>query len=391
MKKRYNEPMIIETTQKLKEVCHSFQRQSYMTIDTEFIREKTFYPVLCLVQIANEREAYCIDPLAKDMDLTPLFDLLQDKNVVKVFHAARQDIEIFYHLTGHVPSPLFDTQIGAMVLGYGENVSYQQLVHAYTGITLDKSQRFTDWSRRPLTSLQEEYGLCDVTHLCVIYEKMQEELKKTNRLSWLETELSVLNDPQTYDPDESHLLTKIRTHLTKPLPVHVYEQLYIWRENKAKEKNRPRRHILKDDILTELAALHPTTLEKLSEMRGLPQNYERSSQATELIAVIQKAVADDPALYTKKIKKRELKPSQKNLMELLKLLLNIVADQERVASRLIADTDDLILLIQDEKNARCLKDWRRDLFGEKALKLKSGHLSFGYDPVKRAVCLIETQ
>ncbi|MGN1063623.1 MAG: ribonuclease D [Alphaproteobacteria bacterium] len=377
--------MMITTTEKLKEVCERFSRVPFVTLDTEFIREKTYYPILCLIQIAVRDEAYCIDPLAEGIDLTPLFDLLQNKQVLKVFHAARQDVEIFYHLTGQVPTPLFDTQIGAMVCGFGDSVSYQQLVQVLTGITLDKSMRYTDWSKRPLSEEQIAYALHDVTHLISVYEKIGESLDVSDRRSWLAEEMAILNNPATYEIDNETAWTRVKCHLTKPQQIHVFAKICAWREKTAKEKNRPRRHIMKDETVQELAVAHPVTRAQMDTMRSLPAGFSKSAAGSELIEVIQSAMADTPAVYQNVDKRKPLSPSQRTLAELMRLLLEVVCADLGVAPKIIAGSEDLADIITDTAGAKALNGWRYEVFGRYVEQLRAGQIFFSYDPQKRRV------
>ncbi len=381
--------MMIENTKKLADVCKRFQKCEFVTLDTEFIREKTYYPVLCLIQIASKDEAYCIDPLAADLDLTPLFDLLQNKNVLKVFHAARQDVEIFYHLTGKVPDPIFDTQIGAMVCGFNESVSYQQLVQDLTGVSLDKSMRFTDWSKRPLSERQIQYALCDVTHLVHVFEALRQQLKQSGRMEWLKEETAVLTNPRTYDVDESTVWQKYKTPFSKPQQLHVFAKVVEWREKKAKFKNKPRRHILKDEVLLELAVAHPENKQELERLRGLPNGFEKGPYAAEILDVINQAMADKSGVYVPGSKRPPLTNGQRNLSELLKFLLSVVADELGVACKVIATSDDIADFILGVKDAKVLSGWRYDVFGKKAEALKQGKIAFYFDPKGKKVTLAE--
>lgn len=381
--------MIIENTKKLTDICKRFEKCEFVTLDTEFIREKTYYPVLCLIQIASKDEAYCIDPMAADLDLAPLFDLLQNKKVLKVFHAARQDVEIFYHLTGKVPEPIFDTQIGAMVCGFNESVSYQQLVQELTGVSLDKSMRYTDWSKRPLSEKQIQYALCDVTHLVHVFEALKGQLKQSGRMAWLAEETAVLTNPRTYNVDESMVWQKYKTPFNKPQQLHVFAKVAEWREKTAKVKNKPRRHILKDEVLLELAAAHPESKQELERLRGLPNGFEKSSYATEILEVINLAMTDKAGVYVPSSKRPVLTNGQRNLSELLKFLLAVVADELGVASKVIASSDDIADFILGVKDAKILNGWRYDVFGKKAQALKQGKISFYYDPKRKKVTLAE--
>lgn len=384
----YNIPiMIITNTQHLESVCQRFATFPYMTIDTEFIREKTFYPEVCLIQIASPEEAFCIDPLSEDINLKPLFDLLQNTNVVKVFHAASQDLEILYHLTGKIPSPIFDTQIGAMACGYGENVGYQQLVKSIVKIDLDKSMRCTNWSKRPLTEKQIEYALCDVTHLRRIYTQLKEDLAKLNREAWIEEELQELNDVSTYAHSPEKLLKKTNHLNFKGVKLSVFQQLIIYRDKIARSKNKPRRHLIKDDLLQELAAVTPTTPEQLKTLRNTTNGFEKSSIANDCLKIIENTLQNNtPPLYIP-ANNKALTSSQKNLVEILKLALQLTALNESVAPSLIASMGDLEYFAQ---NRPCSfdKGWRFDIFGQKAAQIKNGETCLIYHPRSKKVKLL---
>ncbi len=379
--------MIIENTIDLKAVCRRFATYPYVTIDTEFIREKTFYPDLCLIQIASRDEAFCIDPIAPEMDLTPLFDLLQNRDVVKVFHAARQDIEILLHLSGKIPTPVFDTQIAAMVCGYGENVGYQQLVQSIVGVSLDKSMRCTNWAKRPLTDAQIEYALYDVTYLRDVYEYMSDLLNKSGRMSWIQSEMDILTDKETYEPSPENLIERIHCPINKAMPLHIYRQLYIWRENMARTKNRPRRFLIKDELLQELALLKPSTPEQMKNLRGVSANFEKSAMATEILDVIRNAVHDDIKHIKVPKSAKVLLTGEKNLAEVLKFLLNIIAVREKTAPSLIASTDDITNYIR-KKSVPFQQGWRYEIFGCLAERLCRGELSIRYHPQLKEIELV---
>ncbi len=376
--------MMIDNTPDLTSVCQRFATAPYVTIDTEFIREKTYYPDLCLIQIASPTEAFCIDPLATDIDLTALFDLLQHPDVVKVFHAGRQDIEIFYHLSGKIPSPLFDTQIGAMVCGFGDNVSYQQLVQTIVGVSLDKSMRCTNWAKRPLTPEQIQYALYDVTHLRQVYEYMCDTLTENNRMPWIHDELKVLLNKETYHPSDEALIEKLHLPVNKPQAIHVFRQLYLWRENLARRKNRPRRFLIKDELLQELSLLCPTTPEQLTELRGVGANFDKTALAGEILSVIRKALQDD-LKHIKTVRPvKPLTPHERNLAEILKLLLSIVSVQEKIAVSLIACSEDIAQFIHN-KDVPFLSGWRYQVFGQKAEMVRDGLLSIRYVPQNKQI------
>lgn len=372
--------MMITLTEELKKVCERAARFSFITLDTEFIREKTYYPELCLIQMATPEEEVCIDPLAAGLDLKPLFDLLQNQKVVKVFHAARQDVEIFYHLTGCIPTPLFDTQVAAMVCGYGENVGYQQLVQDLADVSLDKSMRVTDWSRRPLNQEQVKYALRDVTYLRDVYQNLSEQLEKNGRKAWLAEEIAVQNNPETYNVNEDECWRRIKIPFKKPVQVHVFSKVCAWREKTAKNKNRPRKYILKDEVLIELAAVMPDKKQELSRCRGLTDGFVKTF-GDELCAVIQQAKKDSPDLYPKNwMMPKPLTPAQHTLAELLHLLLLVVSSEVKVAPKIIATTDEIHQLARGNDSVPCMQGWRREIFGDKVGLFKKGVLSFGYNP-----------
>lgn len=373
---------MIQTTEMLKEVCQRFATHPFMTVDTEFIREKTYYPELCLIQIASPEEAWCVDPLSPGLDLEPLFQLFLNPHVVKVFHAARQDIEIFYHLMHRVPTPLFDTQVGAMVCGYTDAVGYQQLVQDYLGIQLDKSQRYTDWSRRPLEPAQITYALHDVTYLRDVYLKMTEALAANNRRDWLTEEMAVLNNPATYDVDEETIWCKIKSPFKKEKQLYVLSRLAAWREKTAKAKNRPRRYILSDEALLELTAASVKTPADFEKLRSFSKGFSKSALADEVFHVLTEARSVPATAYPAGLteKKKTLSPSQRSLAELYRLLLDLSAAEFSVAPRIIASTEELGDLARGAKELACLKGWRYQVFGQRALAFREGKLMLSYNP-----------
>ncbi len=382
--------MIITTTKELNDVCQRFSKSDFITVDTEFIRERTFYPELCLIQIATPAEAYCIDPLG-DIQLEPLFQLFQNKNVVKVFHAARQDIEIIFHLSGKIPTPIFDTQIGAMACGFGENVSYQQLVKSYLKIDLDKSMRCTNWIKRPLNERQIQYALCDVTHLCVVYQRIRNFLKENHRESWIQEELNQLSDTSLYNPSAEQLAEKAKSCNLKGTALSVYQKLYIFRENLARQKNKPRRHIIKDELLTELSITQPTELSQMTGLRNITNGFEKSEPARQICQLIAETLTHKSTLPVIKEKtEHNLTYAQKNLIEILRLALHLTATQEQVASSLIASNIEL-------ENFACDQDvpfnhgWRYQLFGETAAQIKNGQAGLFFNPKTKKIQFITPQ
>lgn len=380
----------IQTTEELNRLCARLAEHPFVTVDTEFIREKTYWPQLCLIQIASVDEAACIDPLAPEIDLSALFDLMQNQNVVKVFHAARQDVEIFYNLTGKTPTPLFDTQLAAMVCGFGESVSYQNLVQKLVGIELDKSMRFTDWSRRPLTEKQIRYAQNDVTHLRDIYKKMLDILNETGRAHWVDDDTAFLVNPKTYENDSALAWKRLKLNSTKPLYLAMCQALAAYREDEAKRMDRPRRHVMRDEILLEIAADAPDTADEMAKMRGLPQGFANGRMGRDILKIIAEVKSRDPSTYPVLPKPYELPKSARSVSKMLRLLLMIKAAESDVAERLIASPDELDVLA-GEKNPdlTVLKGWRFEVFGRDALELKAGKIAMKYNPDRRRIDIIK--
>ena len=380
----------IQTTEDLNSLCERLARHPFVTVDTEFIREKTYWPRVCLIQIASVDEACCVDPLAQGIDLTALFELMRNKDVVKVFHAARQDIEIFYHLDGCTPYPVFDTQLAAMVCGFGESVSYQNLVQKMLGIELDKSMRFTDWSRRPLTEKQIVYALADVTHLRDIYKKMRDLLTETGRTHWVDDDTAFLVNPATYENDSSAVWKRLKINSNKPVYLAMCQALAAYREDEAKRLDRPRKHIMRDEILLEIAANMPSDAEEMAKMRGLPQGFANGRMGREILKIITDVKSRDPSTYPAVPKPYELPRSARSVSKMLRLLLMIKSAECDVAEKLIASPDELDMLA-GEKNPDLdvLKGWRYEVFGKDALKLKAGKIAMRYSPEHHRIDLTE--
>lgn len=379
--------LITETTD-LIAFCERAKQESYITVDTEFVREHTYWSQLCLIQVGLDKEAVAIDPLAEGMDLTPFLDLLQDPKVIKVFHSARQDIEIFYHLTGKIPRPLFDTQIAGMVCGFGESVGYDVLVQKFAKISIDKSSRYTHWAQRPLTEKQLHYALGDVIHLRVIYEKLMKIIKKDDRFHWLEEEVATLENPKTYEIDPYGIWEKIKAKSAKPRMLAVLREIAAWREITAQERNLPRGRIMQDNVMLGLAASSPRSLGELSKMRGLSTSFLEGNRATKILSLIERALAlpleDCPQ------PKREVAspPGSSALVEMLRLLLKIKAEKYHVAQKLIATNSDLETIARSpDPQVPALEGWRREVFGNAALALKEGKVAIGIK--NHRICLIE--
>jgi ribonuclease D len=371
------EPITI--TQELAQVCERMAKHRYVTVDTEFLRESTYYPLLCVAQMATEDEAVVIDALAPGIDLNPFFDLLNDEKVVKVFHAARQDIEIVWNMAGKIPHPIFDTQVAAMVLGYGDSISYDQLVQRITGDQLDKSHRFTDWTRRPLTDAQLTYAVSDVTHLRDVYLKLDADLHKRDRSSWVEAEMAILTSPETYRADPERAWERLKSRVRKPKDLAVLMEVAAWREHEAQTRDVPRSRVLKDDVLGDIAAHHPITIEKLGHLRSLPKGFERSRWGADIVDAVQRGLERDPKTLPR-LERHRGAHNGGATVELLKVLLRMTAESHGVAAKVIATIDDLDrIAADDEADVPALKGWRRELFGEKALRLKHGQLALAVE------------
>jgi ribonuclease D len=371
----------ITTTADLAAFCNQLKGQPFVAVDTEFMRETTYWPMLCLIQAAapNGAEA-CIDPLAPGIDLNPFLDVLRDASIQKVFHAARQDVEIFNNL-GAMPKPLFDTQIAGMAAGFGEQIAYDALVRQMLKIDLDKSSRFTDWSRRPLSDNQLTYALADVTHLARLYPMLRGSLEKAGRLAWVEEEMEALTDPELYDvnPDNAWKRLRPRKHSAKYMA--VFKAVAAWRERTAQQRDQPRGRILKDDAMDELAAQAPTDAAAMDRLRGVPKGFSGSKFGPDLMAAIKEALKD-PEAYAPVVEREKPShnPAAGAVVELLKVLLKARAEDAGVASKLIATVSDLEKIANDDKaDVGALHGWRKDAFGADALKLKRGELALVLD------------
>jgi len=369
----------ITTTSALAEACARLARHPYVTIDTEFLRESTFFPILCVAQMASSDEAVVIDALAEGISLQPFYDLMANEAVLKVFHAARQDIEIVWHRAGLIPHPIFDTQVAAMVLGYGDSISYDQLVQRITGDALDKSHRFTDWSRRPLTEAQIVYAVSDVTHLRDVYLKLSADLAKRGRTDWVMHEMDVLTSPSTYRLEPEKAWERLKTRVRKPRELAVLIEVAAWREREAQTRDVPRGRVLKDEVIGDIAVHAPTTPEKLAHLRSIPKGFERSKWGVDILAAVARGLERDPKTLPR-IERNQPAPNGAATVELLKVLLRMTSERHGVAAKVIATVDDLDRIAgDDEADVPALKGWRRDLFGEKALALKHGKLALAVE------------
>lgn len=393
----YSEVMtLITDTSSLAALCDRLGNAPYITVDTEFLREKTYWPLLCLVQVAapagdhGPDEAHAIDPLAPGIDLAPLFALMANPNVVKVFHAARQDVEIFLHLSGAIPSPIFDTQIAAMVCGFGESVSYENLAASLAKARIDKSMRFTDWALRPLSERQLEYALSDVTHLRVAYEKLIKKLEKNNRLPWLDEEMRILTDPGTYRVEPSDAWRRLKPRSSSPRFLCLLRELAAWREREAQERDLPRQRVLRDEALLEIAAHAPANANDLARTRGLGKPFAEGRLGQAVLAVVVRAAAIPDSDCPKPMDRPDLPRGLGPISELLKVLLKMKCDRHGVAQRLVAASADIDLIASDDDaKVPALQGWRRELFGEDALKLKHGRIALALTPDGRRTRVVE--
>ena len=367
---------LIDDSETLAVFCSQLSASPYITIDTEFIRDRTYWPRLCLVQLANHDIARAIDPLAEGIDLSPLADLLADQNVIKVFHAARQDVEIFVQQNDVVPSPMFDTQIAAMVCGFGDSVGYDRLVEKLAGARIDKGSRFTDWSRRPLSDKQIGYALDDVTHLLSVYEALCRQLEESDRAHWLAEEMAVLTNMATYIQSPEDVWRRLKIRSRNPQYLGVAKEIAAWREREAQRRNMPRGHILKDEAIQEIAAEMPERIETLSRLRAVSKGLAEGPAGEELLAAVQRGrnLPNDevPKPSAQVILPRGLGP----LVDLLKVLLKTKCETNDVAQKLVATVSDLERIATDDNaDVAALRGWRREIFGNDALDLKHGRLA----------------
>src|SRR6201988_4026716 len=370
---------VISTTSELAAACDRLARHPVITVDTEFLRETTYYPLLCVLQMASPEESVIVDALAPGIDLKPFFKLMANEKVLKVFHAARQDIEIVWHQASILPHPIFDTQVAAMVLGYGDSIAYDQLLQRITGHRPDKTHRFTDWSRRPLTKEQLHYAASDVTHLRDVFTVLDADLKKRGRSDWVSIEMDILTSPQTYYFHPERAWVRLKTRVRKPKELAVLMEVAAWREQEAQARDVPRGRVLKDEGIGDLAVQAPTSLEKLANLRSLPKGFDRSKWGSDIIAAVQRGLARDPHTLPKLEKPRN-NSNGAAIVELLKVLLRMTSERHAVASKVIATVDDLEQIATDDQaEVAALHGWRRELFGEAALSLKHGKLALAIE------------
>jgi ribonuclease D len=368
---------IIRDTDGLRAFCDAARTQAFVCIDTEFMRESTFYSILCLVQMATSEDEAIVDPLAEGIDLTPLKELLMDQNITKVLHAARQDMEIFYRICDAVPGPIFDTQIAGMALGLGDSAGYGALVKARLDINLDKGARFTDWSRRPLSEKQLSYAIADVTHLRDLYPDVLTELEDQSRLSWVMEEMGqhMREDLYTFEPEEAWQRLKLRGNKKQYLA--SLKAAAAWRERQAIKKDIPRRRVLKDDAVYDLAQQRPRTIEALAKLRGIPRGFEKSSSAQNLVESIGAAIDNADAYAPPAPKTKHMPPALGPRIEMLKTLLRLRTEVKGIATRLVANARDIeqLAAFGEAADIDALKGWRREIFGQDALDMLRGHIA----------------
>jgi ribonuclease D len=373
-------PALVTTTAALADLCQRLSSEAFVTVDTEFMRERTYWPELCVVQLAGERDVAVVDALAPGFDLSPLGALLADRSVVKVFHAARQDVEIFLLRFGAVPEPLIDTQIAAMVAGFGDQVSYDGLCRALAGVSIEKAHRFSDWSARPLSPSQIAYAAADVTHLRRVYTALRERLGRDGRLEWVAEEMAALSEPATYRVDPETAWERLRPRTQNRRALGVLRAAAAWREREAQRINIPRQRLLRDETLLELAATAPTTPAELARARGVSEGFARGRSGAGLLAAIETAKAQPDSLLPEPPRDRHGPAPSPALVALLKVLLAAKSEEHHVAPRLLANGEELDrLAAEDAPEVPALHGWRREVFGEAALALKRGRLALGVD------------
>jgi ribonuclease D len=371
--------MIITDQGELTKLCEKLSAFPYITIDTEFLREKTYYPKLCLVQVSDPNgNAAAIDPIDGHLDLAPLFDLFLNPKVLKVIHSGRQDLEIFYNLTSKVVTPFFDTQIAAMVCGYGDSIGYESLVRGLTGQSLDKSVQFTDWSKRPLSKRQIDYALGDVIYLAEIYKKLKLELEKHGRTEWVFEEEEILANPETYQNSPERAWERIKLRSPKPKMLAILKELAAWREKRAQDKNLPRSWIMKDETLADMAAQMPETIDQLKKIRGVTPDMAGGHIGKTLLDIIATAASSDKNAWPKPAERKVISPQATATIDILKMLLKIQAAEHGVAAKLVADQDDIErIATEDQPDVLPLKGWRFEVFGREAQALKAGKIAVG--------------
>lgn len=367
---------VITDTQALGKFAASLRNRPFVAVDTEFMREKTYWPILCLIQAAAEGVEAIVDPLAKGIDLAPFLDVMDDKKVVKVFHAARQDLEIFHRLMDATPAPLFDTQIAAMACGFGDQIGYEPLMRGLLNARIDKGHRFTDWARRPLSEAQLAYALSDVTHLRDAYPVLNEKLDGDGRRAWVEEEMTALLDPGLYRIEPENAWARMRMKGVRTKEIGPFIKICEWREREAQSRDLPRNRVLKDEAIFELARLRPASAAEMAQARSVPSGFERSKAGAALLNAIAEGKALPKEMLPKLEKQARRKPPPADVVDLLRVLLKRQCEAFHVAPKLIASAADLeAIALDDEADVPALSGWRREVFGEQALKLKRGELA----------------
>lgn len=382
-------PLVVTDTATLHTVCAQLREAEFFAVDTEFLRENTYWSQLCLIQVASNAVEAIIDPLSPQLDLAPFMEVMADPGIIKVFHAARQDLEIFYKLMGKVPLPLFDSQIAAMAAGLGDSIGYDSLVQKMLKRNVDKGSRFTDWSRRPLTEKQLTYAIGDVTHLRDLYPRLIGRLAKRDRLSWVDEEMALLTNPKIYQFNVDDAWRRLKIRKYTPQWLAIMRTVAVWRETEAQNRDKPRGRIIKDDAIYEIAQQAPQNEQALGRLRAIPRGFERAPLATGLLEAVRTAMADPVKLAPKIERPEAMPPGLGPVTEMLKVLLRIRAEELGVAPRLIANVADIEkLAARDDADIAALKGWRLEAFGEDALRLKRGEIAL---TLKGKQAVIETR
>ena len=369
---------IISDTKSLASLCKSLEKSDYMTIDTEFIREKTYYPKLCLIQVANDDIEEIIDPLAEGIDLTPLFKLMQKKDLTKVFHGGRQDVEIFYYLTGKIPKNIFDTQIAGMVCGFGDQIGYENMIKRILNVKIDKGSRYTDWSRRPLSDKQLAYAMADVTHLRVAYQHIRDRLKKMGREDWVAEEMEVITSPDTYESPPETAWQRIKINTRKRNVLGILKEVAAWREKTAQTDDEPRGRVLRDRAITEIALHPPKTEDDLRKIRDIHPSFFEGDRPSQVLKAVKRGLKIDKNDLPTKEKPKALPSHIGPVVEMLRVLLKLKCEEHDVAPKLLAVSSDLDQIAAYGKKAKvsALKGWRYKIFGKDALDLMAGKIGF---------------
>jgi ribonuclease D len=383
---------LITETAELREFCSTLAQAKFVTVDTEFMRERTYWPILCLIQLGGPDDAAAVDALAEGLDLSPVYELMRNEAVLKVFHAARQDLEIFHKNMGAMPKPVFDTQVAAMVCGFGDQAAYDTLAAKLAKAHIDKSSRFTDWSRRPLSERQLQYAIADVTHLRVVYEKLQAKLQKNNRAEWLIDEMQLLTDPGTYDTEPLESWRRLKPRNPSQKLLRVLRELAAWRESEAQRLDIPRSRVLRDESILEIAAHAPTDSEQLARTRGLSRGMVEGKQGAAILAAVQRGLESKDEVESDRQNNGQRIVAPPAVTDMLKVLLKLKCDLEGVAPKLIASSREVELIAADDNaDVPALQGWRREIYGADALKLKHGRLALVIRDQKLALIDMDQQ